>query len=157
VLPRYKQNYERMYQLKEWQDCGGVMMIGYDMFRNLTNTQTKRMRKKAIEVFQSTLVDPGDIVFNCDFGMCLITDTPGLCLHFNEHTCVCTQFLFSLCCHSCKYKVCMGVLLSLKYGGKSEREKQVYIHLRYSTLSPPPLPEIASISVCITWCCYVIL
>ncbi|KAJ4447096.1 hypothetical protein ANN_09096 [Periplaneta americana] len=54
----YKQNYERMYQLKDWQEEGGVMVLGYDMYRNLTNTQTKRLRKKAIETFQSTLVDP---------------------------------------------------------------------------------------------------
>jgi hypothetical protein len=63
MLFRYRQNYERMYQLKEWQSCGGVMVLGYDMFRNLTNTQTKRIRKKALETFQSTLVDPGEIFY----------------------------------------------------------------------------------------------
>jgi transcriptional regulator ATRX len=63
MMFRYKQNYERMYQLKEWQSCGGVMVLGYDMFRNLTNTQTKRIRKKALETFQSTLVDPGEIFY----------------------------------------------------------------------------------------------
>ena len=63
---RYKQNYERMYQLKEWQNCGGVMVMGYDMFRNLTNPKAARIRKKAIETFQSALIDPGEIVFLCD-------------------------------------------------------------------------------------------
>jgi transcriptional regulator ATRX len=52
-----------MYQLKEWQNCGGVMVIGYDMFRILTNTQAKRVRKNAMETFQSTLVDPGKVIF----------------------------------------------------------------------------------------------
>jgi transcriptional regulator ATRX len=51
-----------MYQLKEWQSCRGVMVIGYEMFRNLTNTQVKRMRKSVIETFQSTLVDPGEVI-----------------------------------------------------------------------------------------------
>ena len=66
VVFRYKQNYERMYQLKEWQNCGGVMVMGYDMFRILTNPKAARIRKKAIETFQSALIDPGEIVFICD-------------------------------------------------------------------------------------------
>jgi len=40
--------------------------MGYDMFRNLTNSKSARVRKKAIETFQSTLIDPGEIVFVCD-------------------------------------------------------------------------------------------
>ena len=40
-------------------DSGGVMVLGYEMYRNLTNPQAKRLRKKAIETFQTTLVDPG--------------------------------------------------------------------------------------------------
>jgi transcriptional regulator ATRX len=55
-----------MYQLKEWQNCGGVMVMGYDMFRNLTNLKAARIRKKAIETFQSALIDPGEVAFICD-------------------------------------------------------------------------------------------
>jgi transcriptional regulator ATRX len=56
-----------MYQLKEWQSCGGVMVMGYDMFRILTNPKAARIRKKAMETFQSTLVDPGEIVIHVIF------------------------------------------------------------------------------------------
>lgn len=56
---RYKQNYERSYYLRDWKDTGGVMVIGYEMYANLTNKKGKRIRKKDAEIFQSTLVDPG--------------------------------------------------------------------------------------------------
>ncbi|XP_069683035.1 transcriptional regulator ATRX-like isoform X2 [Periplaneta americana] len=77
-LSKYKQNYERMYQLKDWQEEGGVMVLGYDMYRNLTNTQTKRLRKKAIETFQSTLVDPGPDLVVCDEGHLLKNEDTAL-------------------------------------------------------------------------------
>ncbi|XP_021926690.1 transcriptional regulator ATRX-like isoform X1 [Zootermopsis nevadensis] len=77
-LSRYKQNYERMYQVKEWQDCGGVMVIGYDMFRILTNPQAKRMRKNAMETFQSSLVDPGPDLVVCDEGHLLKNEDTAL-------------------------------------------------------------------------------
>ena len=37
---------------------GGVMIMGYDMFRNLSN-DTKKFKKKQKEVYQKALVDPG--------------------------------------------------------------------------------------------------
>ncbi|XP_023703931.1 transcriptional regulator ATRX isoform X3 [Cryptotermes secundus] len=77
-LSKYKQNYERMYQLKEWHSCGGVMVLGYDMFRNLTNTQAKRIRKNALETFQSTLVDPGPDLVVCDEGHMLKNEDTAL-------------------------------------------------------------------------------
>nr|CAD7400342.1 unnamed protein product [Timema cristinae] len=57
-LSRCRKNYERVYRLKEWQEDGGVMVIGYDMFRNLVTANTKKLRKKALDIVKSTLLDP---------------------------------------------------------------------------------------------------
>jgi hypothetical protein len=73
------------------------MVLGYDMFRNLTNTQAKRIRKNALETFQSTLVDPGEIVFVYD--RCRFQITPLyalLTLKRILHVCVCA------CVRACK-------------------------------------------------------
>ncbi|XP_071453128.1 transcriptional regulator ATRX homolog isoform X2 [Hetaerina americana] len=67
-LSRYKANVERMYQLKDWQNDGGVMVLGYEMYRNLSNTTSKRVRQKFQQVFKSTLVDPGPDLVICDEG-----------------------------------------------------------------------------------------
>ncbi|GFG39285.1 hypothetical protein Cfor_02210, partial [Coptotermes formosanus] len=83
-LSKYKQNYERMYQLKEWQDCGGVMVMGYDMFRILTNPKAARIRKKAIETFQSTLIDPGPDLVVCDEGHMLKNEDTALSKAMNR-------------------------------------------------------------------------
>ena len=44
------------------------MIMGYDMFRNLTNEQTKKFKKKQKEVFKDALVDPGPDLVVCDEG-----------------------------------------------------------------------------------------
>lgn len=59
------------------------MVLGYDMFRILTNAQAKRIRKNALETFQSTLIDPGEIVFVCDHCMFQINVPLMLCLLLN--------------------------------------------------------------------------
>ena len=38
---------------------GGIMIMGYDMFRNLTNEQTKKFTKKQKGIFKEALVEPG--------------------------------------------------------------------------------------------------
>lgn len=55
----YKQNSGRQFIVSEWFKEGGVLIIGYDMFRNLTNEKNKRMSKKMRNEFQKALVDPG--------------------------------------------------------------------------------------------------
>ena len=48
----------RMSMLKDWYDNGGVMILGYDMYRNLT--QFKRIRsKRHKKIIAETLLDPG--------------------------------------------------------------------------------------------------
>lgn len=54
-----KKNYERQYNVNEWHTDGGVMIMGYTMFRNLTNPDNKRLNKKMKSVFAQGLVDPG--------------------------------------------------------------------------------------------------
>ena len=46
---------------------GGVMIMGYDMFRNLS-ADTKKFKKKQRETFQQALVDPGPDLVVCDEG-----------------------------------------------------------------------------------------
>lgn len=98
---RYKQNYERMYQMKEWQSCGGVMVMGYDMFRNLTNPKAARIRKKAIETFQSALIDPGEIVIICDCLLHILSKCYIACVHVALNgLCVCTSVSACLSVHA---------------------------------------------------------
>lgn len=64
---RFKQNSERAYQIKEWHQDGGVMIMGYDMFRNLSS-DNKRIKKKLRDTLQRGLVEPGPDLVVCDEG-----------------------------------------------------------------------------------------
>ncbi|KAJ1526822.1 hypothetical protein ONE63_008390 [Megalurothrips usitatus] len=77
-LTKAKQNVERSYRLKEWHECGGVMVIGYDMYRNLTNPESKRARVSIMKSFQATLVDPGPDLVICDEGHLLKNEDTGI-------------------------------------------------------------------------------
>lgn len=57
-----KQNYERQYIVNEWHSDGGVLIIGYNMFRNLSNPDNKRLSKKMRNVFKEGFVDPGIMI-----------------------------------------------------------------------------------------------
>lgn len=67
IIFRYKQNIDRAGMIKEWHEEGGVMILGYDMFRNLSN-ETTRIRKKQREIFQTALINPGADLVVCDEG-----------------------------------------------------------------------------------------
>ena len=57
-----KQNSARAEALEEWHRDGGIMIIGYEMLRNLS--QGSRCRnKKQKAIFARTLIDPGESVF----------------------------------------------------------------------------------------------
>lgn len=43
----------------EWHNDGGVMIMGYEMFRNLTSETGGRLRKKVRESLETSLLDPG--------------------------------------------------------------------------------------------------
>lgn len=54
-----KQMYEKRHRVAEWHEDGGVMIIGYTMFRNISNPDNKKIQKKIRETFLQGLVDPG--------------------------------------------------------------------------------------------------
>ncbi|XP_034037163.1 transcriptional regulator ATRX [Thalassophryne amazonica] len=66
-LATVKRPQERAYALQRWQEMGGVMIIGYEMYRNLTQGRNIKS-KKLKETFQKTLVDPGPDLVICDEG-----------------------------------------------------------------------------------------
>lgn len=66
-ISKYKQNAERAYRINEWHKEGGVLILGYDMFRNLSS-ENNRIRKKQRDIFQESLVDPGPDLVVCDEG-----------------------------------------------------------------------------------------
>ncbi|XP_029663032.1 transcriptional regulator ATRX homolog [Formica exsecta] len=76
-LTKYKKNFERKQQLQRWQKTGGVMIIGYEMFRNLTGAN-KNIRKGMKEVIEECLVDPGADLVVCDEGHLLKKEDTAL-------------------------------------------------------------------------------
>jgi len=53
-----KDNWGRSELLKDWHNAGGAMIMGYEMFRNLS--QSARVKnKKQKKIFTETLLDPG--------------------------------------------------------------------------------------------------
>lgn len=76
-LTKLKQNSERKFQLQRWQKTGGVMIIGYEMFRNLSNTG-KKVRKNMQDAFLHCLVDPGPDLIVCDEGHLLKNEDTAL-------------------------------------------------------------------------------
>ncbi|XP_025267000.1 transcriptional regulator ATRX isoform X2 [Camponotus floridanus] len=76
-LTKFKKNFERKYQLQRWQKTGGVMIIGYEMFRNLTGAN-KNIRKNMKQVIDECLVDPGADLIVCDEGHLLKNEDTAL-------------------------------------------------------------------------------
>lgn len=82
-LATVKRPQERAYALQRWHEDGGVMIIGYEMYRNLTQGRNIKS-KKLKETFQKTLVNPGEvqptITFKCCGHFTLGLNTPGFVL-----------------------------------------------------------------------------
>ncbi|KAM9849958.1 transcriptional regulator ATRX isoform 2-T2 [Aulostomus maculatus] len=82
-LATVKRPQERAYALQQWHDSGGVMIIGYEMYRNLTqgrNTKSKKLK----ETFQKTLVDPGPDMVICDEGHILKNEASAVSKAMNS-------------------------------------------------------------------------
>ena len=63
-----KDNWGRADVLNSWYKEGGVLICGYDMFRNLTNPKNAKYKKKQKETFARCLLDPGADLIICDEG-----------------------------------------------------------------------------------------
>ncbi|XP_041799426.1 transcriptional regulator ATRX [Chelmon rostratus] len=82
-LATVKRPQERAYNLQRWQDTGGVMIIGYEMYRNLTQGRNIKS-KKLKETFQKTLVDPGPDLVICDEGHILKNEASAVSKAMNS-------------------------------------------------------------------------
>lgn len=67
-MSKYKDKNTRIFKLNEWFEEGGVCIMGYDMYRILTNEKAKGLRKKQREQLQQSLVEPGPDLVVCDEG-----------------------------------------------------------------------------------------
>ena len=74
----------RIYTLRSWLEGGGVMIIGYDMYRNLTNENNKKISKKERDVFTRSLVEPGPQLVVCDEGHLLKNEKTALSKSMNK-------------------------------------------------------------------------
>ncbi|KPJ17235.1 Transcriptional regulator ATRX-like [Papilio machaon] len=83
-LSRHKQNSERAYQLQQWYESGGVCVLGYEMFRNLSADNSKKFKKKMLKTFQESLVDPGPDMVVCDEGHLLKNEKTSLSQSINR-------------------------------------------------------------------------
>ncbi|XP_052903383.1 transcriptional regulator ATRX homolog isoform X2 [Anopheles moucheti] len=85
-ISKYKDNVTRANKLMEWHNEGGVMILGYDMFRNLANPTASRIRKKVRESLQTSLIDPGPELIVCDEGHLLKNEKTSLSQAVNRIT-----------------------------------------------------------------------
>ncbi|CAH1777536.1 unnamed protein product [Owenia fusiformis] len=66
-LSTIKNATERADYLEQWMEGGGVMVIGYEMFRNLASGKNIK-KKKVKESFAKSLLNPGPDIVVCDEG-----------------------------------------------------------------------------------------
>uniref|UniRef100_H3APH3 DNA helicase n=1 Tax=Latimeria chalumnae TaxID=7897 RepID=H3APH3_LATCH len=81
-LATVKRPQERSCLIQRWQEDGGIMIIGYEMYRNLTQGRNVKS-KKLKEVFQRTLVDPGPDFVICDEGHILKNEASAISKSMN--------------------------------------------------------------------------
>ncbi|XP_027010347.2 transcriptional regulator ATRX isoform X1 [Tachysurus fulvidraco] len=82
-LATVKRPQERSYALQRWHEDGGVMIIGYEMYRNLTQGRNIKS-KKLKETFQKTLVNPGPDFVICDEGHVLKNEASAVSKAMNS-------------------------------------------------------------------------
>ncbi|XP_052283753.1 transcriptional regulator ATRX-like [Dreissena polymorpha] len=85
-MSRVKQNFERAQMLKEWHESrAGVMILGYDMYRNFVNGSNCKNEKQK-KIFFETLSNPGPDLVVCDEGHILKNDKTSLSKAMNTIT-----------------------------------------------------------------------
>ena len=63
-----KDNWGRADRINQWFSEGGVLIIGYEMFRNLVSEKNSKFHKIQRETFNYCLLDPGPDLVICDEG-----------------------------------------------------------------------------------------
>lgn len=82
-MSKQKQNADRAYHLKAWYKDGGVMIMGYDMFRLMANLTTK-VRKKLRDQVAESLLNPGPDLVICDEGHLLKNEKTAISKAMNK-------------------------------------------------------------------------
>ncbi|XP_029329493.1 transcriptional regulator ATRX isoform X7 [Mus caroli] len=82
-LATVKRPQERSYMLQRWQEDGGVMIIGYEMYRNLAQGRNVKSRKLK-DIFNKALVDPGPDFVVCDEGHILKNEASAVSKAMNS-------------------------------------------------------------------------
>ncbi|XP_028452111.1 transcriptional regulator ATRX-like isoform X1 [Perca flavescens] len=72
---------ERLRALQRWQSDGGVMIMGYEMYRILS--QAQKMNEECKKELQSILVDPGPDFVVCDEGHILRNEATNISKSLN--------------------------------------------------------------------------
>lgn len=83
-LTGMKTNGQRAAVLREWSSQGGVLVIGYEMYRNLTNRDNERIDDRLRSTFKRTLINPGPDLVVCDEGHLLKNETSALSQAMNR-------------------------------------------------------------------------
>lgn len=65
-----------------WKETGGVMLMGYQMFRMLVNYSGKSRKKKAL--YLELLIDPGPDIVVCDEGHVLKNEQTSISKSLNR-------------------------------------------------------------------------
>ncbi|GAB6019496.1 hypothetical protein CHUAL_001073 [Chamberlinius hualienensis] len=73
-----RQNRDRLQVLRNWSKNGGILIMGYDNFRNLVKENNKKTPKFFRDQFHSILLDPGPDVVVCDEGHILKNSNNGI-------------------------------------------------------------------------------
>ena len=76
-ISQHKDDKTRASVLKNWHDKGGIMIIGYNMFRIFVNP-TRKKAKRFLPKVKEALLDPGPDFVVCDEGHLLKNDQTAL-------------------------------------------------------------------------------